>query len=177
MPAEPLLDFTIHRKERAAEAARQIRDLMADVDLADLPTDLCPCCSAKLVTYRHSLNKALVVGLRRLALAGGKANLGELGLTRNQWDNFQKLRYFGLVEKVTGQKGCWRVTAKGHDWLSGRVKVHKTAITFKGETVGLDGDHVQPGEVDDEYQQREHYAQAARPIGEHHDGQSLEVRG
>jgi hypothetical protein len=84
----------------------------------------CPTCGAKIVRYRHTMNRGLVGGLVALAEAGGEASLADLGLTRNQVDNFQKLRYWGLVEKVhrddgTRVAGVWRVTLAGYRFLVG----------------------------------------------------------
>ena len=81
----------------------------------------CAHCGAKMVEYKHGLNKGLVVGLRAIAKAGwtGSAvDLKGLHLTHSEWDNFQKLRYWDLVSKVGGKKGGkWRITERS-GWSS-----------------------------------------------------------
>lgn len=156
------------RKDLASRVFKAIRSAMQRVDLADFPDAVCPCCASKLVRYRHSLNVALLTGLRALADAGGEQNLKELGLTRNQWDNFQKLRYWGLVEQVEvdgiHKRGVWRMTRRGYDWLAGDLKLPKTAITFRGKTVAMDGDRVSPDDICELYDKREDYARDAEPL-------------
>ena len=103
-------------------------------------TSTCPFCQAKMVEYKHTLNKGLCVGLTRLAAVGGEANLKELGLTRNQWDNFQKLRYWDLVTKQVDEAGnrvggTWVITEKGLDFLGGMIRVPRKVVTYRGERV------------------------------------------
>ena len=135
--------------------------------------DLCPTCGAKIVRYRHTMNKALVTGLATLAAAGGEASLADLGLTRNQVDNFQKLRYWGLVEKVhredgTRVAGVWRVTREGYAFLSGR-RVYRAVWTYRGEFECADDEDgfrvptVAARDVSPFYVQRAEYAERARP--------------
>ena len=99
----------------------------------------CECCGASLMTHKHSISKSLVVGLIRLYKAGGECNIKELGLTRNQWDNFQKLKYWGLVQQVNvdgkQKTGVWKVTPKGLSFLAGREFIPKTLRTFRGAVV------------------------------------------
>lgn len=135
----------------------------------------CPHCGAKMVEYRHSLNAGLVTALRRLrdaggdsgASGGGEANLADLGLTRNQWDNFQKLRYFDLVEQVEvdgrRKRGVWRVTERGRDWLDGAIRVPMRAVTYRGERVAYEGPAVTPNDLSPGFAHRETYAAEARP--------------
>lgn len=68
----------------------------------------CNCCWHKLTAYTHNLNKWLVSAFCKLMEFYNKkrrwANLQkDLDLTKNEYNNFQKLRYFWLV---------WR-----KDWL------------------------------------------------------------
>ena len=58
----------------------------------------CESCGHTLREYRHSLNKGLVQALQKLATKG-EAKLSDLNLTVNQHNNFQKLQYWGLIEK------------------------------------------------------------------------------
>ena len=108
-----------------------------------------------------------------MAAAGGEASLADLGLTRNQVDNFQKLRYWGLVEKVhredgTRVAGVWRVTREGYAFLSGR-RVYRAVWTYRGEFECADDEDgfrvptVAARDVSPFYVQRAVYAERARP--------------
>jgi hypothetical protein len=134
----------------------------------------CPTCGAKIVRYRHTMNRGLVGGLVALAEAGGEASLADLGLTRNQVDNFQKLRYWGLVEKVhrddgTRVAGVWRVTREGYKFLAGG-RVYRAVWTYRGEFECADDEDgwrvptVSARSVAPGYQYREEYARRALPV-------------
>jgi hypothetical protein len=89
------------------------------------------------------MNRALAIGLTRLEAAGGRANLADLGLTRNQIDNFQKLRYWDLVLQVSvdgvRKRGVWEVTPKGAEFLRGDLRVPRAVFTYRGERTQFDG--------------------------------------
>jgi len=126
----------------------------------------CDHCGAKMVEYRHSLSKSLVRALFKFWNVAGlePLNLKEADLTRNQWDNFQKLRYFGLVEQCEPVKsGIWQVARRGEQFIFGEIGVPKTAITYRGEVVETCGDIQTFREVTGYYYTREQYARNARP--------------
>jgi hypothetical protein len=103
--------------------------------------DKCPHCGAKIVRYKHAINVWLVKALRQLASCGGTANIAEIGLTHNQVCNFQKLKYWGLVEKGDDD-GTWTVTERGYAFLAGEEEIPKQAITFRGQTENHEGEMV-----------------------------------
>lgn len=127
----------------------------------------CEACGAKMVEYKHNINKPLLHGLTALFNAGGESNLKHLHLDRSQWDNFQKLRYWGLVEKFKDDKGnriagTWTITAKGRDFLFNRVSVQKSTWTYRGDFKRYDGEHIYAKDIDDiSYKIREEYASEA----------------
>lgn len=130
---------------------------------------VCPHCGAAMVEHKHSLSKGLVEGLRKLHLRGGPVNIKHLQLTRNQWDNFYKLRYWGLAEKhfdAEGNReaGVWKVTQKGHGFMEGSVSVAKTVWSYRGEFRRFDGREVFVGDIDEGYRERPDYARDARPV-------------
>jgi hypothetical protein len=141
-----------------------------NVTTEDSDDGLCPHCGAKMVKYRHGISVPLVTGLRRLLHAGGgPINIKELGLTRNQWDNFQKLRYWGLVVQVEvdGQrkKGVWQITPQGQHFLFNEQAIPRRVWTYRGEFQHADGDAtVRITEVVDWYEKREDYIRSSRPI-------------
>jgi hypothetical protein len=120
-------------------------------------TRRCPHCGAATVAYKHSLTLPLVSALQKLAdNGGGPINLQHLGLTRNQWDNFQKLRYFGLVEQVPGdggqtKTGVWQITDMGRRFLLGTELVKRTVWTYRGKVVRRDGDLVSALDVEERH--------------------------
>ncbi|MEM7624792.1 MAG: hypothetical protein AAF333_04105 [Planctomycetota bacterium] len=130
----------------------------------------CPTCGAKLVEYRHRLNRGLVTVLRRLHEAGGIAKLSDLGLTNSQWDNAQKLSYFELMVKHfrDGKRvgGTWEITELGRHFLAGEATVPGVAVTFRGERVRFEGKTVGVREVEGVagYRQRRDYAGDATPV-------------
>jgi hypothetical protein len=102
---------------------------------------VCPHCDAKIVKYKHNLTPGLVSGLLVLhRTTRDPINLKELNLTRNQWDNFQKLRYWGFVAKVGGQKtGVWQITAAGINFCNGIGAVQKSVWTYRGSVTEYEG--------------------------------------
>ncbi len=126
----------------------------------------CPTCGAKTVKYRHSLNKPLLMGLISISEHDGPVNLKNLNLTRNEWDNFQKLRYWYLVKK-SEKAGEWEITDSGRQWLSGTIRMERTAITYRGAVEYFEGEAVSPKNIDGDfsYRQREDYAKDAVTTG------------
>lgn len=123
-------------------------------DVARSEVERCPYCNASMVIYKHTLNKPLVRALQKLDEAGGTANLKTLQLTRNQWDNFQKMKYLDLVEQVADEngqrkKGIWRITDLGHRFVRGEVAIQKSARTYRGEVLERFGPYVQAHYLDD----------------------------
>jgi len=130
-------------------------------------TERCPTCNARRVEYRHVMNRALVLGLMRLDAVGGTANLADLGLTRNQWDNFQKLRYWDLVQQVAvdgvRKKGVWEVTPLGAAFLRGTVTIAHAVFTYRGERTEFSGPMIGVRSLHPEsYRKREDYARDRR---------------
>jgi hypothetical protein len=124
-----------------------------------------------MVLYKHSLSKGIVSGLVRLHSRSPDKpiNLKEIGLNRNQWDNFQKLKYWDLVTQVEvdgkKKKGIWVITERGVSFLMGEVSVNKSVWTYRGEFKKYDGDMITIYDVSDvAYKQREEYADEASAL-------------
>lgn len=92
--------------------------------MGDNTVNICPCCGQKIVTYKHKLNKVLVSGLNKLSKHGGYSKLRDLDLTISEFNNFQKLQYFGLVQKYPNRE--WGITESGKNFLEG----NSTAPSF-----------------------------------------------
>ncbi|HPV96745.1 MAG TPA: hypothetical protein PLZ78_02835 [Spirochaetota bacterium] len=120
-------------------------------------SSVCPTCGRKIAKYTHSLNVGLV---RALAVLDrhGSANIARIGLSHSQIANFNKLRYWGLVEPAA-KRGEWRVTAHGKDFLSGRAQVYSQVVTFHNERDRWEGRVITIRDVlPREFAQRSDYA-------------------
>ena len=105
-------------------------------------SDVCTQCDHVVTAYTHNLNYQLVGALEQIVLFHLKqdrvCNLQkDLDLTKNQYNNFQKLQYFGLVEHT--EKG-WNPTEKGIGFIRGKSVVYNKVATYGKEI--LPNDHV-----------------------------------
>lgn len=99
----------------------------------------CEHCGASTKEYKHNLSVGLVKSLARFALASKNKPvlaLKEVGFDTNSFNNFQKLQYFRLVEKV---EGGWTLTEKGRLFLLDKVPVPASVVTFRNEVKGTSG--------------------------------------
>jgi hypothetical protein len=129
----------------------------------------CECCGAKLVEYKHLLNQGLVQALHQLSLNKTPIPLTDMMISRNQWTNFQKLRYWGLVGKEMTAEGYgtgrWFVTGMGRDFIEGNIAMPRNAWTFRGETTRLDGDDIWfQDSFNGNYRKRKDYAEDSKAI-------------
>lgn len=96
--------------------------------------------NAEVRVYRHKLSSCLISGLlkfHRAVKAHGRNDLHlrkdvkqpgmPWRLTDDEWTNFTKLRFHGLVAhkkwEGTIQRGRWVITTRGADFINNRVKV------------------------------------------------------
>lgn len=85
----------------------------------------------------HVINKPMVSALRQLVdwyeETGKPANLQKnLNLTKNQYNNFQKLQYFDVVLRT--EKG-WFPTSRGISFIYGQALTPSRVITIDGEVL------------------------------------------
>ena len=119
----------------------------------------CPTCGAKTVKYKHRLNYSLIQALRKCAKYKIAA-LTDLELTKSQYTNFQKLKYWKLVTSVDKTKGYWSVTPLGRDFLRGDLRIHRTAVSYRGAVHSYEGDMVYVSQIHEKtYKQRQEYIQ------------------
>ena len=128
----------------------------------------CEHCGAKVVEYKHNFSAALADGLYQLYLSQQAMFLTDLNLTRYQWTNFQKLRYWNLVDQAKDPitkkaTGAWKITRLGFDFIENpEITVFKNVWTFRGQPTRFDGEKVQFNAVHEKfYKKREQYAQEA----------------
>lgn len=147
---------------------------------------ICECCGAKLVEYKHGMSKSLAESLvvfeRSIHNALTKARiLRGSGLNHSQACNFQKLKYWGLVDKISGkdyrsgEAGRWYITKKGYQFLMGAIEIKKNAITYRGKVVAFEGADIDITKASGGWKYRDEYAKEAEPhVG---DADDNEIRG
>ncbi len=96
---------------------------------------VCETCHQKIrLAHKENLNKNLLTGLqqaaRRIAASGvNDIDINEFIDDTNIYNNFQKLRYFGLIHHYRNNdvkvRGHWLITRNGWRFLRGDIKVHK----------------------------------------------------
>ncbi len=129
----------------------------------------CEHCGATTVQYTHNMNIFLIEGLTALQNAGGVESIKNLGLDNNEWNNFQKLRYWDLISKhYEGDRrisGVWAITQKGRDFLANLLKIDVRVLTYRGVRIKYQGDLVTAKEIiENTYKQRVEYAEDAEPL-------------
>ena len=100
----------------------------------------CPTCGQPIMKHRHRFSKALA---DILLIAARNYNVGQpfhlknLGLTSNQYNNFQKLKYWDLAVKhfENGRRkgGHWVLTYKAKRLIQGFMKIPRWIETFNNE--------------------------------------------
>lgn len=98
----------------------------------------CPTCGTSLRVYRHKMNAGLMRGFKELMRVGGVAKLSELKLSSIDFTNFQKLKYFGIVQKefLNGAATSrWCVTEKGQEFFHGVASIPSWVETFQNQVV------------------------------------------
>lgn len=106
---------------------------------------VCPTCGRKIVEYKHAFNIVLLKGLTCLENAGGRASLREISdkMSKSVYNNFQKLRHFGLVEKDPKNKSVYVITERGKNFLAGKggcpayVKTSMNAVVWEGPEINV----------------------------------------
>ena len=95
----------------------------------------CSNCGHRITAYSHHLNKPLVSALAQMVeryqdLRRCLNLQKDLNLTKNQYNNFQKLQYWNLVKRT--EQG-WYPTALGIEFTLGQKKIYDKVATFGKE--------------------------------------------
>lgn len=101
----------------------------------------CDHCGHQKTAYTTTINVSLANALKQLVefyeIKKQKCNLQkDLRLTYNQYNNFQKLQYFGLVKR---DSEGWFPTNEGMEFIYGSVCITIPVATIDGEV--LPDDH------------------------------------
>jgi hypothetical protein len=104
---------------------------------------LCPCCGAKLSGRWENVSKGLVKNLIRfreqvLEKRENKIHLlKDLNLTHSQYNNFQKLRFHGLIAHYKNpitkkeESGYWLLTKRGNLFCKNQTAIPKKVLIFR----------------------------------------------
>lgn len=129
----------------------------------------CQHCGQSIMRHKQSLSKSLVAILVKSYESFGSKSFHlqkDLSLTKNQYANFQKLKYWVLVTRDEAHAGHWRITFEGIKFLEGTAKVSRFVWTFNNRVVDCDGPMVYYRDVTGSnsfYKKREEYASDAQP--------------
>lgn len=117
----------------------------------------CEHCGANLKKWWHTLTPGLVRDLVKLRMAihsKGENDIHiaqEMGLTKSEYNNFQKLRYFGLVAKVRVEgkrnQGRWLLTHRGALFLDGKISVPSKVQTFRNRISDRTGEFIKISDI------------------------------
>jgi hypothetical protein len=132
--------------------------------------DLCPHCGAKMVEYKHGLSKGLARALwytLRIVKDCSNFEIASIGMDYTHRCNFQKLRYWGIVEKVgdsAGKGGIWRITESGLSFAKGEIKLQHFAWTYRGEVQRHEGELIGITDIAEGWKYRPEYAREAKAV-------------
>ena len=122
-----------------------------------------------MVEYKHGLSKALVRVLSKIAVQFQDTKphqFKEMELNYNEASNFQKLKYWQLIEKIgdaEGKGGLWRMTEKGMEFVTGKTSCPKFAWTYRGDVVRHEGELVSITDISGGWKYRAEYAKESQP--------------
>lgn len=101
----------------------------------------CPHCKRRETAYTLHLSRRLVTAFLTFADArirlGRPVAKGELGLTPQQYGNFQNLRHFALIQQQE-RAGPWEFTPLGLRFLRGEIDLPTPVAHMAGETLPQD---------------------------------------
>ena len=130
---------------------REARALLRELVLGGGEHD-CPCCSQLAKIYARSIYGSVAADLIRVAHAGGmdaREYVKPIELVRQRAPDLVKTRYWGLVEKLEGERddgsrrvGFWRLTPSGLAFVRRQLAVPKHARVYDNKCLGLTGDPV-----------------------------------
>lgn len=101
--------------------------------------DYCEHCGAKLLARWERISPLLIKDLVKLYVCVHKKNSNkvhvssELELSATEYNNFQKLRFHGLIAHVPNAPGYWLLTKRGGQFLSGQIKIPRSVKIFRNK--------------------------------------------
>lgn len=119
----------------------------ATLNFTETINHTCPSCGGKLEGRWESLTRGLCFTLLKFYTATTSTGSNHLhvrtieALNKTEFANFQKLRYFGLVQK-SEQSGYWSITYSGFEFLRGRKDKPKKVYVFRNRVKEVDEQRV-----------------------------------
>lgn len=157
IPDMPLLDYANEDRRKANSTSVRPHNGRQE----------CEHCHAPTMEYRHTLSRLLGEMLLQLyRFKGQRARLRDLHLPNSKFANFQKLQYWGLVdrEKRDGKyTAYWYLTYAGEQFARVTRRCPKQVWTYRGRWVEFEGQAVLITDLVRDYNTRVSYAQEARP--------------
>ena len=94
--------------------------------------ELCPLCNHVINRRREYLTRGLVKILikchsYKIDNVNQFRPQKDLGLTKSEYNNFQKLKYHGIVEQFH-RSGMWRITDRGLSFFLGEISLPKYVL-------------------------------------------------
>jgi len=103
----------------------------------------CPHCNASMAVYMHSLTKAQIRPLAKLANAGGGplSIADDINLTKSEYGNFAKLQYWDLAEKEGDSErgGRWVITETGKQFVKGEIALQRSVRVHRRQVLRREG--------------------------------------
>jgi len=106
----------------------------------------CETCGQTIAPRKESVGKGIIRSLYKMAKYIKKTGINnvhpekDLELTTSEYNNFQKLRYHGLVAKGKSDAGYWLITHKGYGFLNNQLGTAKYVEVFNNRIVGYSDD-------------------------------------
>lgn len=106
--------------------------------------DRCPNCGASMKSYWFKITPGLVKALVKMAdrIRGtgvNRVHKKELPFGHSEYGNFQKLRFFGLIDKYrengVWRRGDWCLTLNTVPFLNGMYRVPDKIRVFRNEII------------------------------------------
>jgi len=119
----------------------------------------CPNCGANMIVHRQRLSKGLVNTLIKFKKSvtehqRNKIHLRtEVSLTKNEYNNAQKLRYHGLIAKFKNpetkehQAGYWLLTKRGNEFCKDAMSLPQCVYTFRNKIVDKDSVYLRLSDI------------------------------
>lgn len=108
----------------------------------------CEHCGARLSARWERISPLLIHCLTKFydaILQNGENEISiskQINFTKSEYNNFQKLRFHGLVAKIKDKSGYWLLTSRGADFLHGRICLPIRVKIFRNHIVEKDTNYV-----------------------------------
>lgn len=108
--------------------------------------ELCPVCGHAIGPRKERLTRGLMVTFYKFChqMHASKKNAlhlqDEVNLNKNEYNNFQKLRYHGLVQ--SSDAGYWSLTETGKQFINGEVSLPRTVFVKNNRVINTGSDLV-----------------------------------